>query len=189
MTNETDNIIESQNNEQELDLELVEETQEEAQPKETIEKPVETPEAKLARLKRQTAQLEKKLGVKEVVKEEVKQEPKSQSSDFGYAEKAFLLANDIKADEISLAKDIMKKTGLNLDELVSDDYFKAKLKTFREEKASSEAVPRGAKRSSPSPRDSVDYWLKKPFDEVPSDMRAAVVNARLEKEKSKNPFS
>jgi hypothetical protein len=185
MENEKDNIIESQNNETELDLEL-EETPEAPAPETTIEKPVETQEAKLARLKRQTSQLEKKLGVAP----EVKQEPKSPSSDeLGFAEEAYLLANEIKKDEIPLAQEILKKTGMNLRELVEDDYFKSKLKAFREEKASSGAIPKGTKRSAPSPKDSVDYWLNKPFAEVPNDMRLAVVNAKLEREKSKNPFA
>jgi len=121
------------------------------------------------------------------VKTETK--PEAKSGELGYAEEAYLLANDIKKDEISLAQEVLKKTGMNLRDLIDDDYFKSKLKTFREEKASLEAVPKGTKRSSPSPRDSVDYWAKKPFAEVPEDMRIAVVNARLEKEKSKNPFA
>lgn len=181
--NET--IIDStENNEEiELDLDLTEETPAEETP---MDKPKETPEAKLARLKRQTAQLEKHLGLD---KPKSESPVPSKSSDLGYAEKAFLIANQITVDEIPLAQEVLKKTGMTLDELVSDDYFKSKLKDFRDNKASKEAVPTGTKRSANSPKDSVDYWLKKPFSEVPKEMQIQVVNRRLEMEKSKNPFS
>ena len=187
--NETENV-DSTNNE-ELDLELVEETPEETPTKETIDKPIETPEAKLARLKRQTSQLEKKLGVTQ----EVKQEPKSQSSELGYAEKAYLQGNDIKGnEEFSIVQKYIKDTGKKLEELVDEGTIVGKLirseiKELRETKATDNATPKGTKRSTQTPKDSVDYWLKKDFSEVPQEMKIAVVNRRIELEKSKNPFS
>lgn len=189
MENETDNIIESQNDELELDLELEEETPEEAPAEEKpAEKPKETPEAKLARLKRQIAQTEKQLGIKETLPE-TKSNVHSKSNELGYAEKAFILANDIKLDEMHLVKEFMANTGKPLDEVVVNKYFLNELKDFRDSKASKEAVPQGNKRSTSTPRDSVDYWIKKPFNEVPQEMRSQVVNKRLEMEKTKNPFA
>jgi len=38
------------------------------------------------------------------------------------------------------------------------------------------------------PTDSVDYWMSKPIEEVPPEMRIKVVNARLAKEKTKGVF-
>lgn len=181
--NET--IIDStENNEDtELDLDLTEETPAEEKP---AERPKETPEAKLARMKRQVAQLEKHLGVDEKPKSE--SPAPSKSSELGYAEKAYLIANDIKVDEIPLAQELLKKTGMTLDELVTDDYFQAKLKDFRETKASKNAVPSGTKRSSPSPKDSADYWTTKylsgtPISEVPVEFRTKAIDARVAREK------
>ena len=187
MENEQEEIVttpEVDDTEIELDLE---ETQEES-PAEVVpvEKPKETPEARLARLRRQTAQLEKHLGI---TKDKPESNVPSKSNDFGYAEKAFLIANDIKVDELPMVQELIKKTGMSLEEVISDDYAQAKLKAFRETKASKEAIPTGTKRSSPSIKDSADYWVKKPFNEVPDEMRIAVVNKRLELEKSKNPFA
>lgn len=59
MQNESEVEITTQNEELNLDLDTIEEAPAPEKP------PVESPEAKLARLKRQTAQLEKKLGVVE----------------------------------------------------------------------------------------------------------------------------
>lgn len=183
-TNET--IIDSiENNDEELDLDLSEEGKETPAEEKPADKPKETPEAKLARLKRQTAQLEKHLGIE---KPKAESTVPSKSSELGYAEKAFLIANDIKTDEIPLAQDLLKKTGLTLDELVQDDYFKAKLKDFRETKASKDAVPSSTKRSSPATKDSAEYWSAKylsgtPISEVPIEFRTKAIDARVAKEK------
>lgn len=186
-TNET--IIDSteNNDELELDLDLTEETQEETPAKEVQQKPVETPEAKLARLKRQTAQLEKHLGIQEKPKSE--SPAPSKSSELGYAEKAFILANDIKVDEIPLVQQVLKQTGMELDELVQDEYFQSKLKSFRDAKATKDAVPTGTKRSSPSPKTSDEYWVNKylngtPLSEVPVEFRGKAIDARVVREKA-----
>jgi hypothetical protein len=190
MTNEQDHV-EVANNE-ELDLELVEETHEEAPVEEKKEEKTEfTPEQKLARLKRMASKLEKEIGVPQ----EVKQEPKSQSSELGYAEKAYLQGNDIRGnEEFSIVQKYVKDTGKKLEELVDEativgKLIRSEIKELRETKATDNATPKGTKRSTSTPKDSVDYWIKKPFDEVPQEMKIAVVNRRIELEKSKNPFS
>jgi hypothetical protein len=191
MENETDNIIESQNNEDmELDLDLTEETPAEEKP---VEKPQETPEAKLARLERQAIQLRKKLGQAEE-KPESKSPVLSKSSEFGLTEKTFLKASDIKTDEYGLVKEWIANTGKAIDDVVENKYFLQELKDFREAKTSKEAVPTGTKRSSATSSNTSDYWYNKYItgsikaEEIPNEYRQAVFNRRAENEKSKNPF-
>ena len=114
------------------------------------------------------------------------------SGELGYAEKAFLQGNDIKGEkEFAIVKDYLASS--SLDEIVDDtsivgEIVRSKIKKLREAETTQNAVPKGTKHSSGSPKDSVDYWLKKPFNEVPQEMRIAVNNKRIEQEKNKNIF-
>lgn len=109
----------------------------------------------------------------------------SKSDDLGYAEKAYLATQGIKGGkEFDFVKDELKKSGAkDLDSLLENPYFKAQLEIFR----TSEAVPTG-KRSSGVATESVEYWATKPIEDVPMDMRAKVVNFKLEKETKKGVF-
>lgn len=119
-------------------------------------------------------------------KPEVKSSKKS--DDLDYAQKAFLTANGIKGSkEFDFVKDELKKSGEELDNLLDNDYFKSRLEKFRNLNKTAEATPKGGKRSSMT-TDSVEYWMSKPIEEVPQEMRIKVVNARLKKEESKGKF-
>lgn len=145
-------------------------------------KPSETPEARLARLERQASQLRKKLGVSEPEK------PSKSSNDLDYGQKAYLAANGVKGSkEMDFVKQELKSSGLSLEALLENDYFQAKLEKQRALNKTAEATPTG-KRSGGVPLDSVDYWMTKPLEEVPRDMRGKVVDAMLAKEKSKGVF-
>lgn len=112
------------------------------------------------------------------------------SSELDYGQKAFLRSYDIKgADEVALVKTFMARTGDDLDSIVEDDIFQAKLANLREVKATKQAIPTGTKRSGQSPRTEVEYWLEKPFSEVPQDMRSSVLKAKISNEKNTNIFS
>ena len=72
------------------------------------------------------------------VKPEVKPE---KSDDFGLLQKTYLRAAGVVAeDEVELAKDLQKKTGLDWDKLTEDDYFKSKLEGLRTAKANANAT-------------------------------------------------
>ena len=184
MTNEQKDI--DLNNEAEEVIDTQEEnTQEETQDENTQEKHQETPEAKLARLKRQTAQLEKKLGFESEPKKTTQK-----SNDLDYGQKAFLVANGVKENtEIKLVQNVMQETGKTLEQVLESKYFQAELKEMRELQSSSNATPTG-KRSGNTSVDNVDYWLAKgelpPASEV--ELRRKVVNARLKKEDNKGTF-
>jgi len=110
------------------------------------------------------------------------------SGDFGYDVKAYLKASGISTTEFDFVKAEMKASGLkDVDELLENPYFKTKLESQREINKTQEAIPKG-NRSGGVATDSVEYWMAKPIEDVPLDKRRAVVNAKLEKEKSKNKF-
>lgn len=123
-------------------------------------------------------------------------EPKAESSprksdDLDFGAKAYLVANGVKgADETKLVKEIMANTGKDLDAVLESKYFQAELKELRDMRLAAEATPTGAKRSSQSASNTVEYWLAKgelpPSSEI--DLRRKVVNARIDKESKKNVF-
>lgn len=177
------------NNEEVLDLDLEGDKPKE-EPKD--EKPKEEPEARVARLKRQYERELKKLS-KTDEKPESK-EKATKSGEVGYAEKAFLYATGIKGgEEVALVQEFMANTGKSLEDVVDSKFFQAELKEMRDSKASSDAVPKGSKRSTSTTKDSVDYWLAK--GELPEntsenqELRRKVVNARYDRESQTNKFS
>lgn len=110
------------------------------------------------------------------------------SDEMDYGQKAYLTANGIKgAKEFDFVKDEMKKSGMDLDSLLENDYFQSKLTKFRAVTKSEEAVPKGT-RTNGVATDSVEYWMSKPIAEVPQDMRIKVVNAKMAKEQTKGVF-
>lgn len=125
--------------------------------------------------------------------------PKSEG--FGYAEKAFLVANGVKgADEIGLVEKAMKSSGDTLEQVLENEFFQGKLKTLRDTKAAAVAVPTGPKRSgAPGATDNVEYWSEKynsgtQLADIPDEWQIKVLNAKIAKEKSsgsnfsKNPI-
>lgn len=178
---ENEEIIDVEQELEETTEEVIEETPEQK----PEEKPTESLEDRKARLERQLAQTNKKLGL-EVQKPEKKASKKSDDLDYGA--KAYLTANGIKGSkEFDFVQSELKASGEDLDSLLENDYFKARLEKFRNLNKTAEATPRGQRSSAPSV-DSVEYWSTKPIDEVPVEMRAKVVNARLDKEKNKAVF-
>lgn len=149
-------------------------------------KPEETPEAKRARLTRQLEQLDKKYPV---AKDEKKSSKKSDDLDYG--QKAYLVANGIKGDEMNVVKEFMANTGKSLDDALDNKYLQAELKEFREAKATAAAVPGNTKRSGQSGASTVEYWIAK--GELPPasdrELRQKVVNARIKSESNTSMFT
>lgn len=117
----------------------------------------------------------------------------SKSDELGSGEKALLVAYGIKGkDELELAKTWMKRTGDDIDALIEDSIFQAKLGGLREAKASADAIPKGTKRSSSSSVNDVDYWLAKgelPPDTADNrDLRTKIVEEQYKREKDSSPF-
>lgn len=150
-------------------------------------KPEETPEAKRARLTRQLAQLDKKYPVQN----QDDKKPSKKSDDLDYGEKAFLISNGIKGEEMDIVKDFMRNTGKSLDDAVSNKYLQAELKEFRDTQAAAAATPAGSKRSGQSAQSTVEYWIAK--GELPPaserELRQKVVNARIKSSTNTNVFT
>lgn len=175
---ENESKVETTTENEELDLEL---DNEEAQQQ---EKPKESPEAKLARLKRQTSQLEKKLGVAEP-------EPKSKSNDLDYGQKAFLKSYGVQgSDELQLVREYLEN-GKSLDDIPNNRHFQNDLSELRDARLVKQAVPSGTARANFNARDTVEYWIAKgempPSDQV--QLSRDVLNARIAKEGSSSKFS
>lgn len=179
----------------------VETTEEGVKTEETVAEG-ETPEAKKARLQGSFKRFAKDLqdlGEDPLAmltpKSEKQTKTSKKSNDLDYGEKAFLVAGGIKIDELSFAQDLMKKTGLSIDEFLVDDFAQTKLKGFREAKISSQAIPSGTKRSSNQVKDSVEYHLEKyengtmQLNDMPFEMRSKVLTAKISKDKKAKEFS
>jgi hypothetical protein len=119
-----------------------------------------------------------------------KNKPKEQrkSDDLDYGEKAFLKASGIESSEFDFVKAELKQSGFkDLDSLLENDYFKSKLENQRALDKTKNATIKG-KSANGVATNSVEYWMAKPIEDVPADMRIKVINAKLEKEKTKGIF-
>ena len=128
---------------------------------------------------------------KEPEKSELKkEEKKSDEITLSTGDKALLKSyKDIKgADELALCENWINKYQSTLEEMLEDEVFEAKLGKLREAKKVKEATPSSSKRSVGSDNTAVDFWLNKPFGEVPQELKAQVLNARLEKDEQKSMF-
>jgi hypothetical protein len=127
--------------------------------------------------------------IKTEPKLEVKPEVKPEKSDeLNYGHLAFLTSKGIEEDEdIDFVKGIAKRTGEELRDVLKDEFVQNKLKVLKEARDAKNAVPSGTRRSAPTAKDEVSYWLEK--GELPPDLpenrkiRQDVVNAKIAKDK------
>lgn len=157
----------------------------------TDEETIEEQDTEKEELRAENTRLKKILDRnKEYVKEAKsasKQNSPQKSDDFGLDVKSYLKSSGIKSDEFDFVKAELKRAGGDIDALLDNEYFQAKLEKHRELAKTAEATPTG-KRSGGVATDSVEYWLAKPIEDVPKEMRIKVVNAKLEQEKNKGIF-
>lgn len=146
----------------------------------------EAPEAKKSRLERQLEQHKKKHP--ELYSAPTEKTNSKKSDDFDYGEKAFLATKGIKDDEMAFVRKELKSSGESLDTLLNNDYFKGRLETYRETVRTENANPKGKRDGGGAPVDSVEFWATKPIEEVPQEMRAKVVNFKLQKEREGGVF-
>lgn len=138
--------------------------------------------ATVGSLKRELKDLKKSL-------EQKTETPEVKSDEFGLLQKTFLTASGIKdADEIELAKEIQKKTGVEWDKLVEDDYFQSRLTKLRntKENAAATDVTGG---SGGGVGKTADYFIAKGVPPTAKDIpdrkaRVAVINQMMEAEKN-----
>ena len=146
-------------------------------------KDYETLNQTLGSLKRELKDLKKP-------KEETKETPKNQPEDNTLLKKAFLRSAGITdSEEVELALSTAKKWSVEVDALVDDDDFKAKLEKHRTAKANTLATSniKGGAGTSKA-KESIEYWLnlgRTPKSDEVSDIkfRAKVLRAFADKEK------
>lgn len=130
---------------------------------------------------------------KEKAEPEKKEEPKPE--EFGLLHKSYLRAAGITAeDEIELARDIAKKWGMEIDKLVDDDDFKAKLEKLRTSKANADAVSniKGGQGTSQA-KNTPEYWIAKGTPPSMTDVpdrktRAKIARAMMDSAKNSKKF-
>lgn len=166
---------------QEVDLEISTEEAAEDTTTEVVEEEKGVDYWKAEALKNKAILERNKTKKEEAPKEETK------SDGFGYDVKAYLKASGIKSDEFDFVKAELKKAGGDIDSLIENEYFIAKLEKHRKIKVTEEATPKG-KRTGNVATDSVDYWMTKDFKDVPMAMRPQVIEAREKKEKTGSRF-
>lgn len=158
-------------------------------------KPFETPEARKARLEKQTEQHRAKfphLYDDDTKKKGKKEEKKSEGLDYG--QKAYLIARGYEhADDIALIQQAMEQTGKSLEEVIGMKYIQAELKELKDTRAVAGALPNKGNRSGQSAANTVEYWIAKgelpPNTPENTQLRRDIVNARLKKEKSGDIFT
>lgn len=146
---------------------------------------------KAIRQREKTKELKAKLAEKEKLDIKATEPPKtSDEVKLNTGDKALLKAyKDIKgADELALVENWMSKYKLTPEELIEDEVFNSKLSKLREAKEVKDAIPVSTHRSAGSNNKAVDYWIDKPFSEVPQEFKREVLNARLERDEQKAKF-
>ena len=153
-------------------------------PEESGETEVETisiPKSDYEKLNQTIGSMKRELKDFKKSKEETVIETKTGT--FGLLEKSYLRsAGVVGEEEMELAKSIQKKTGLDWDALVDDDYFKSKLDSFRAKKANELATSniKGGQGESGA-KYTPEYWLAKgvpPSREEVPDRKSRVKIAR-----------
>lgn len=138
-------------------------------------------ESTVGSLKRELKDLKKSLEEKGQGNKEA---PKSQQEEFGLLQKSYLRAASIvDADEVELAKTLSKKWGMELDVLVDDEDFKAKLEKLRTTKSNAKAVDvEGGSGGTGGAKNSTEYWSQK--GELPSskDVPDRATRAKIHRE-------
>ncbi len=174
-------------NDQEVEVDTEEELVEEA---EKPEKPKLTLEQQKAILQRKMTKINKELGIEAPKPTEKAETPKSNELDYG--QRAFLKTYGIAgADELALVKSWAERTGDQIDAMVEDEIFNAKLKGLRDQKAAKETLQSvsNSRNAQPSSKSKAEFWLDKPFDEVPKEFKQEVLNIKLEQEREGGKFT
>lgn len=177
MENESEVVAATENAELDLELDSVEEAP-------APEKPaVESPEAKLARLKRETSRLEKKLGVAEPA-------PKS-TGKLDETQLDYLDLKGVSEDEdIKVIETVMKNTGKSLRDALKDPYVVSTLDDNRSQRNVRGAIPNSSKRGGVE-SNSVDFYVNK-FEstgQLPKDFetQSKVVDAITARHSDRQP--
>jgi len=126
-------------------------------------------------------------------KEEPKSTPEKESSKLDYGQLAFHNSLPdvvkIRKEDREFLKEQIEKSGKTQEEVLESKWFFEDLKVKQDAQSVKEATPSTTKRSTGTSKGKVDYWLNKPFGDVPDDMKQEVLNKQLEVQKQGSKFS
>lgn len=97
----------------------------------------------------------------------------------------------IESEEaLEFLKETMDDTGKSQDALLKSKWFMSdlaeKIEKGNKATANKKATPTKSRRSVPTGKDNIDYWLDKPFSDVPQRIRGEVLKRKVADES--NPF-
>ena len=115
------------------------------------------------------------------------------SDEFDDGQLAYLSTKGIESDEdLEFTKGELKKSGVTLRELMSNEYFQSKVKTRKDATAALEATP-NSKRSRGGADDTVEFHYAKyqSTGKLPADREMAnkIIDLRVKKETSDSEFN
>lgn len=154
---------------------------------EELQAEVEKKDKRIADLSSKTRDLKKEAKKSDTPKAE------NQSDELDYGQKAYLNTKEIVESEHDFVNEQLKKSGLSLNELLDNGYFKAKLQEVRDAKVVSEATPSQTRGATEPSSSKAQHWVDK--GELPPDtpenrkLRIDVVNKRMEVEKNASQFT
>jgi len=94
-------------------------------------------------------------------------------------------------EDLDFLKDTMTETGKSQDALLKSKWFMSdlaeKLEIGDKATAVKKATPTNTRRSVPTGKDNIDYWMNKPFEDVPQKLRGQVLKRKVAEET--NPFT
>ena len=161
------------------------------------DKPQRTPQEEIDYFEGRANRLRTKHGIQKPDKPAAIESKKSSTdkpSELSDGQIAILRTEGIKTKaEIALFNEIMSETGKGVLDLLDSSYFQSRLKDFRSNQESINAIPKGKNRSGQTgvTDDDIAFAKFQETGEMPGDFktRVAIKNKLVEAEKSKGMFT
>lgn len=178
------------------DVEGTKEEVEEGKEEKPVEKVKLTPEQQLAIYERKSKKLRKDLGLDSDDKEPKAKATKSGDLDYGALAFHNSKSDSVKIEsdeDIEFLKETMEETGKSQKDILASKWFQSELKERAEARRSSDAVPKGTKRTGSSSKDTVEHWLAK--GEMPEntpenqELRRKIVAEKIKRATSGSNFA
>ena len=119
-------------------------------------------------------------------KEDVKESDPTRGLDWG--QKAYLRSEGVESTDFTFVEEQLQESGLSLDKLLANPYFKSELKARKDQKAAEAALPGNTRAGGDASKSSVEYWVNR--GQLPPDtpenrkLRSEIVEERTRRSKS-----
>jgi len=123
---------------------------------------------------------------KDTDSKEVKTSKQSDGIDWGM--KAYLRTEGIEATEFDFVEEQIELSGLSVEKLLTNPYFKSQLQERRDQKSAEAAAPGKSRVTGDVSKSKVDYWLDRndlpPNTHENKKLRGDIIEARIKRSKS-----